>query len=144
MGPPHPIHAIVVGINDYPELSDSPPLKFACSDAIEFRNVLIEIGAKKDNITILLDSAATKRAIIDRIDSLTDSDACVKRGDAIIFFFSGYAIRTSSNDGGFICAYDTDPEIGGISDSYLLETFDRVAKSCGNNIVCLLCQSIRC
>jgi len=72
--PPYSIHAIVVRINDHPGVLDSPPLKFGCSDALEFRNALIEIGAKTDNITLLLDFAATKRAIIDRIDSLTGSD----------------------------------------------------------------------
>ena len=77
---PDSIHTIVVGIKDYPGISDSPPLRFACN-AIKFRNALIEIGAKTHNITLLLDAAATKRAIIDRIDSLTDSDARVKRGD---------------------------------------------------------------
>jgi hypothetical protein len=95
-----------------------------------------KLGAEEANIALLKDSDATKDQIIESISSLTRK---AKRNDAIIFFFSGYAGKTQPDGGestsvGIICPVDVSDK-GGISDKFLLQTFDQVSKSCGNNIV---------
>jgi hypothetical protein len=133
-----PIHAVIVGIDKYP-----PPfsqLTSAVSDASKIAGFLKEhFGTKEANITLLTDVDATKDRITESISSLTGK---ANRNDAIIFFFSGYAGKTEqegpegseSTEVGIICPVDVF-ENGGISDKSLLQAFDQVSKSCGNNIV---------
>ena len=91
--------------------------------------------ANEENLKLLTDDQAKKADIIDAISSIAKrADA---RNESIIFFFSGYSSRTKSEDDeqeGILCPVDVLDE-GGLSDSLLLQLFDQVAKSCGNNIV---------
>lgn len=130
-----PIHAVIVGINNYP-----PPFsKFtsAVGDARKIAKFLKE-ELRSANTTLLEDSAATKGRIIESISSLASK---ANRGDAIFFFFSGASGQTvEQSEGGettsvgVICPFDVSNE-GGISDKDLLQTFDQLSKLCGNNIV---------
>jgi hypothetical protein len=133
-----PIHAVVVGIDKYP---DFPHLTKAVSDARKISDHLKqELHA---DVTVLDDYKATKEEIIREISSLSSKTS---RNDAILFYFSGYAGKTlveqSEGSGltevGIICPIDVS-DAGGISDKSLLQTFDQVSKSCGNNIVSGLC-----
>jgi len=126
-----PLHAIIIGINDYPDFAT---LTSAVSDAQKTQQCIKEVlKAEEKNINFLEGSAATKENIINAISSLTNR---ANRNDAILFFFSGYAGRAGTDDGdeGIICPVDVS-KAGGISDRLLLQLFDRVSKSCGNNIV---------
>ena len=135
------IRAVIVGIDNYPE--PFSPLTSAVHDARKIANFLKEkFGAEEANIILLKDSDATKDQIIESISSLTRGAI---RDDPFIFFFSGYAgkaLPEGSEDGessqvGIICPVDVSQK-GGISDKSLLQTFDQVAKLCGNNIVSTL------
>ena len=91
-------------------------------------------NAEEKNIDFLEGNAATKEGIINAISSLMKK---ANRNDAIVFFFSGYAGKFGTEDGdeGILCPVNVS-EAGGILDRLLLQLFDKVSKSCRNNIVC--------
>jgi len=130
------IHAIIADINKYQSFQH---LRSAVSDAAKVQQVL-EDELKANIVDFLDDEKATKAGILESISSLPRK---VKRNDAIIFFFSGYAayagrLQDEGGPVGIICPVDVFAE-GGISDKSLMQAFDQVAKSCGNNIVRCLC-----
>lgn len=140
--PPLPkLHALLVGINKYP---GSPHLQSATKDAKRLQT-LLESKWDKSMLRVLSlhDSAATKEAITNQISAL-QLDKEVSRGDAIVFFFSGYSGRSEvkeSADGkesakkvGAICPTDF-MENGAISDEALAKLFYQLGRACGTNIV---------
>ena len=64
--------AHVVGIGRYQHLSASQQLKFARKDAEDVRDILVKsFGFLPQNIAVLLDEAATKKAIERELDATT-------------------------------------------------------------------------
>ncbi|KIK50358.1 hypothetical protein GYMLUDRAFT_462027 [Collybiopsis luxurians FD-317 M1] len=124
------MHAILVGIDHYPE-SGLPSLEHSVEDAKRIKKFL---GADEDNIRVLQDSEATKDGITKALQSLSDK---AKRNDAIVFFFSGYAGSLDGEDDAVICPCDIQ-SAGGLSVKSLLRTFDLLSKRFGNNITVFL------
>ncbi|MDJ0984528.1 MAG: caspase family protein [Desulfobacterales bacterium] len=106
------VWAVVVGINDYPQL---PKLKYAVNDARAFKRLLVEKNlVPAENITVLLNKQATLRklrsALGTGLKGAADSD------DMVIIFFAGHGATerdAMSLDGDglekYILTYDTDP-----------------------------------
>lgn len=93
--------ALVVGISKYSS-REIPNLRYASADATAVRNVLVErCGVPPRNVYSLVDSAATKQAIISALSSLTMK---AKPSDTVIIYFSGH--------GSFIVDTDGDEEDG--------------------------------
>jgi uncharacterized caspase-like protein len=125
------IHAVIVGINDYPVHGS---LSSAVKDATAFSKVVQQLNKPGQNV-ILTDAQATKEEILESIKKVAMN---AKRDDAFVFFFSGYAAQTTVDNvqAGIICPHDVDVDgVGGISDVDLLQAFDNVSRSRGNNIV---------
>ena len=103
-------YAIVVGISKYqnPEI---PALQFANRDAQIFSEYLISAGGgsvPKENMIVLLDSAATSAALYNAVFWVTQR---AKKTDKFYFYFSGHGDMenvTMFNDGYLIC-YNTPP-----------------------------------
>lgn len=134
-----PMFAVLVGIGKYEKIS---PLNSAVEDARNFSTFLTKtLKIPPENITSLHDSDATKEGIIEALSSLPRRSN-FKRNDAILFFFSGYAgqakLKSDGSDEeimvGVICPSDIH-EQSGIADVALIQLFDQISKSCGNNIV---------
>ena len=100
----HPVsaqtrRALIIGINDYPRLtSDSalarigrdhiPALQGSVNDAIAMRDLLTaRFGFDAGHIALLLDTAATRAAILAAIHRLT---ADAQPGDVVFFFYAGH------------------------------------------------------
>lgn len=106
------VWAVVVGINDYPQL---PKLKYAVNDAKAFRRILLEKNlVPAENITVLLNEQATLRnlrsALGTGLKGAADSD------DMVIIFYAGHGATerdAMSMDGDglekYILTYDSDP-----------------------------------
>ncbi|CAA7265122.1 unnamed protein product [Cyclocybe aegerita] len=129
------IHAITVGVNNYPTFT---PLKAAVQDASQVAEYFREASVLNYEVGYIEDySNATRQQVIDTVSSLEKK---ARPGDAIVFFFSGYTGQTKPKKGVRevgICPLDGSKK-GGISDKNLLELFDQVSTSCGNNITVLL------
>lgn len=105
-------YAVIVGLADYPgEYSD---LTYTYYDAIDIREALLKDPDWKDeNITLLLDGAATsdgiKNAIDDMAEKATEQDTCV-------FFYAGHGnygtdlepVDEADGQDEYLCAHDQD------------------------------------
>jgi hypothetical protein len=110
---PYRVFALVVGINDYPNLSK---LKYAVNDALEFYQLLTgRSGIPPENITLLLNEDATVNNIRSALG--TGLRAAAGPEDMVIIFFAGHgtAEPDSENPDGdglekYLLAYDSRPE----------------------------------
>jgi len=119
--------ALCVGINDYPVRGLD--LKGCVNDARSWAALLIaHFGFPAENVTLLLDSQATKRAILRRLDKLLDGAV---RGDVIVFTNSSHGTYVADADGDearydeAMCPYDMKKNL--IVDDELRERFARIA-----------------
>jgi hypothetical protein len=83
-------YAVVVGISDYPGVEND--LNYCDDDASEMAQALTNIYSFT-NVTLLLDLAATREAILTTIDNMP-VDA-----DEVVFFFSGHGMEGIADDG---------------------------------------------
>jgi len=138
------VWAVVVGINDYPQL---PRLKYAVNDAREFHRLLVEKNRiPEKNITLLLNDQAT----LGNLRSLlgTHLKESSDKDDMVIIYFAGHGAvepDTKSLDADglekYLLAYDSDPselyatglpmrEIAHILDRIRSERLIFIADSC--------------
>jgi len=100
-------HALVVGINSY---QAAPPLGYAVNDAVTVATVLTELfDFSKNNVHLLLDEEADRRAILDTLTSFTQDGTEVN--DRVLVFFAGHGhtIPSRKGDVGFLVPCDGDP-----------------------------------
>ena len=83
-------HALIVGVNKYPNLPKNLQLKYAVNDAEGMRQTLVDYyGFPADNVTVLTDEKATLQGILDALDKLSDRSR-VRPDDRILVYFSGH------------------------------------------------------
>ena len=88
-----PGYALVIGISNYPERADPkngfPALKYAHRDAEDFAAYLTSHGFNKENVWVLTNEGAQRKAIISHLEKLRTNCAQVTN-PLIIVFFSGH------------------------------------------------------
>lgn len=105
--------AVVVGVNDYPNL---PRLKYAVNDAQAFHDFLIDSAlVKPDNVFRVVDDQATLNSLRTVLGTKLKKRA--RKGDKVIIYFAGHGATESdvnSPDGDglekYLLPYDADPE----------------------------------
>lgn len=119
--------ALCVGINDYPVRGAD--LKGCVNDAKAWAALLIDhYGFAPEHVTVLLDSQATKRQVLNRLDKLLDG---AKRGDVIVFTNSSHGTYVADTDGDesrydeAMCPYDMRKNL--IVDDELRNRFAAIA-----------------
>ncbi|WP_347313405.1 caspase family protein [Defluviimonas sp. SAOS-178_SWC] len=122
--------AVIVGIDDYPDLALSQPLTGAKADAERFGAFLTgEMGFDPADVTLLTDAGATSTAIMAAvIDRLVAETA---PGDRAVFYFAGLGSRLAAPDGGtndVLLAHDAPSVLGNIPRDALAEIFDLLAE----------------
>ncbi|HSO62683.1 MAG TPA: caspase family protein, partial [Desulfobacterales bacterium] len=106
------VWAVVVGINDYPQL---PKLKYAVNDAKEFHRLLVEKNrVPTENITLLLNDQASLKNLRSTLGTKLKNAAGLD--DMVIIFFAGHGATerdAMSADGDglekYLLPYETDP-----------------------------------
>lgn len=134
--------AVVVGIDDYPDLALSQPLTGARADAERFAGLLTDaMGFDPGEITLLTDagagSSAVMAAIIDRLVAETAP------GDRAVFYFAGLGSRLAAPGGGtneVLLAHDAPSVLGNIPRDALAEIFDLLA---GQQVTVIIDASFR-
>lgn len=87
--------ALIIGINKYPFLGDAD-LDGSVNDALGYKAVLLERFAfAAEQVTVLLDEAATRDAILRALDDLV---ARVRDGDQVVLTYSGHGRRIANPD----------------------------------------------
>ena len=82
--------ALIIGIGQYSEASNTPPLDGVPVDMLNARRMAKEMGIPNDNIVELRDSQATKANIQKAFESLAKK---VKEGDRVFIYHSGHGTR---------------------------------------------------
>lgn len=88
-------YAIIIGISDYPGPANifegGYDLSYAADDARVMKKALVDVyGFEETNISLLLDNAANREAILGKIADLART---VSRDDEVVFFFSGHSAK---------------------------------------------------
>jgi hypothetical protein len=84
-------YAVVVGISDYPGYAND--LQYCDDDALDMDEALRDVyGFDSDKVTLLVDEAATRQAILTAIDEIP-----LDAGE-IVFFFSGHGASGRADD----------------------------------------------
>ncbi|KAF8968687.1 hypothetical protein BDZ97DRAFT_323862 [Flammula alnicola] len=84
-----PLFALIIGINSY-QSTEFRPLRGAVPDALSFKAYLeTRVNVPSEQISVLLDKAASRLAIIEEFIHLKD-DRRIKKGDAIFIYFAGH------------------------------------------------------
>ncbi|KAG8709018.1 hypothetical protein FRC09_000912 [Ceratobasidium sp. 395] len=84
------LFALIIGINAYPELKK---LTGAVADAEAVQQFLVkDLNVPPDNINILLNANATRKAIIQGFKALR-TDTRIQKSDPILIFFAGHGGR---------------------------------------------------
>jgi hypothetical protein len=121
--------ALLVGINDYKGITD---LKGCHNDVGNMRHILkTYLGFTNDDIRVVLDSRATKEAIMYRLEYMVDK---AQPGDYMVFHFSGHGSQFRDRDGDeledqmdeILCPYEMNWDNNFILDDDLDRIFKRV------------------
>ena len=90
-------HALLVGIGDYPAVSEWQTLEGPVDDVAAMKSVLIDRGGFEEQfISTLTDAQATKQAILDGLENLIERAA---PNDLVLFFFAGHGSWADDIDG---------------------------------------------
>ena len=82
------VHALVMGINDYPNLGSRASLRGARPDAEDIAAVLQKEGVA--DLTSLLDHDVTRKRVVDEMNKLVQTS---KAGDLVIISYSGHGMQ---------------------------------------------------
>jgi metacaspase-1 len=99
--------ALVVGINDYAPIGvGGPDLNGCVNDARDMANTLVICGFPAVSVRILTNHNATKANVISNLTHLVTTS---KKGDSIVFYYSGHGTRVAN--------IGTDFEVDGLDDA---------------------------
>lgn len=135
--------AVLIGINRY--RIPGADLRGCVNDVNNIRAVLLEyFGFRERDITMLTDSAATKKAMQAAIDQLV---AKAKPGDVLYLHYSGHGSNVPDQDGDeadrrdeILCPTDLDWK-DPLTDDWLRTTIDRIAPGVSLTMVMDCCHS---
>ncbi|MFI5386788.1 MAG: caspase domain-containing protein [Fimbriimonadales bacterium] len=93
-------HALIIGINRYPNLPSNLQLSYGVKDAADLRDELTkDYGFPASNVTLLTDDKASLQGIRDALAALTDNTK-IKTDDRVLIFFSGHGQTVPTPSGG--------------------------------------------
>ena len=137
--------ALLIGINKY--LIAGADLRGCVNDVADLTAVLTEFsGFKRSDITVLIDQAATRKAMIAGIQKLVKAS---KKGDVALLHFSGHGSHVPDADPNrdeadgrdeILCPTDLnwdDP----LRDDWLRTTFDTLAAGANLTVIMDCCHS---
>ena len=137
--------ALLVGINKY-KMANSD-LSGCVNDVTNVRDSLLKFfGFEIDDIRVVTDERATKKAIMERLDWLVKG---AKAGDRLLFHFSGHGSQVRDRDGDelkdkldeIICPHDMDWDGTYIVDDELHKVLSGLAKGCALEVLLDSCHS---
>ncbi|MDG4605878.1 MAG: caspase family protein [Candidatus Contendobacter sp.] len=101
--PPGVIHALLIGVGQYPQLPERANLEGPSNDLTLLSQTLVNKGVKPENIKILLDSQSTVKNILASLDDLIKGIPC---GDQVLIHYSGPSRKNA------LFSFDTRIESG--------------------------------
>ena len=135
--------AVLIGINKY--LIPGADLRGCVNDVANLGGALTELfGFKKGDLTLLLDQAATKKAIETAITRVIRE---AKKGDTVLVHYSGHGSNVPDDNGDeadsrdeILCPTDLDWK-DPMRDDWLRKTFDKVKAGVNLTVIMDCCHS---
>jgi len=137
--------ALLVGLNRYkPELNAD--LKGCVNDVENIRTLIVnKFGFDPENIRVIIDDRATRRAIINRLNWLIN---CSIAGDELLFHYSGHGSQVRDRNGDelddkldeILCPYDLDWN-NPLTDDVLARRLKDLPKGVNFTMICDSCHS---
>lgn len=135
--------AVLIGINKY--LIPGADLRGCVNDVANLGGALTELfGFKKSDLTLLLDQAATKKAIETAVTRVIRE---AKKGDTILVHYSGHGSNVPDDNGDeadsrdeILCPTDLDWK-DPMRDDWLRKTFDKVKAGVNLTVIMDCCHS---
>ena len=146
------VFALIIGVDQY-KSSRIWNLSSCVDDAQNIKRWLLDdLHVPRDQICILLDDKATKRAIEDCFMSHLVSNAAIEPGDAILVYFAGHGSRLMAPEGWYnascarvemLCPHDHDTRsregrVSGITDWSMHAMMQELCSVKGDNITLIL------
>jgi uncharacterized caspase-like protein len=138
--------ALLIGINEYQEQSiDS--LQGCVNDVQALKTFLInQLNVPQEQICVLMNSEATRESILETFQTFLIDNPAIKRGDQILFHYSGHGSQMRCprgwNVSGYVEAlvpYDGwMKDVYNIPDKTLGALLDRLAAAKGDHITVML------
>ena len=88
-------HALIIGIGEYSQASQTPALPGVPKDMENARRMARAMGIDDGSIVELRDSQATKANIVSALETLRTR---VQAGDRVLIYFSGHGTRYGSGE----------------------------------------------
>lgn len=139
--------ALLVGINNYKD-SSIPDLQGCVNDVTNMYDICKKYwGYKNEGIVIITDNRATKKAIVDSLNSIVANS---KSGDELLFHYSGHGTQVRDKNGDelkdhmdeAICPHDLDWTDGSlILDDDLNKIFSKIAVGVKATVILDSCHS---
>jgi hypothetical protein len=91
------LHALLIGIKRYPHVG---PLAGVSADLSGIERHLLRGGARREDVHILRDEAATRKNILSAVQAHLLRNDSIQPGDPVLLYFSGYGsrVRNSSHE----------------------------------------------
>ncbi len=90
-------HALLAGVNAYPNLSSFSQLDGCVNDARVMAALLRDtFGFDEENVTLLTDEGATRDGLLHALDALAGR---VEKDDVVVFFFAGHGSQMTDREG---------------------------------------------
>ncbi|KAJ3536712.1 hypothetical protein NM688_g6797 [Phlebia brevispora] len=146
------IFALIIGVDKY-KSGNIWNLESCVDDAQVIKRWLShDLHVPREQICLLTDSHATKRAIEDSFMSHLVNNPAIEQGDAILIYFAGHGASIQSPRGWYadgikdvevLCPYDydaknSDGRVAGISDRSFHAMLSDLAATKGDNITVIL------
>ncbi|KAI0066044.1 hypothetical protein BV25DRAFT_1490016 [Artomyces pyxidatus] len=146
------VFALIIGIDQY-KSGQIWNLTSCVDDALNVKRWLMDdLHVPRDQICVLLDEKASKRAIEDKFISHLVSNSAIESGDAMIVYFAGHGSSQSAPDGWcnnnslhveMICPYDhttrvKEGRVAGITDWSIHAMLAELSEAKGDNITLIL------
>jgi hypothetical protein len=152
---PPSLFALIIAINEY-KSALVKNLKGSIADAEAVKNYLQQaLGVPPDRIKTLFNEHATRDGILKNLSALKDTDT--KEGDPILIFYAGHGVTGDAPEDWpafgdrkieLLAPYDMDYNadksvVNAIPDHKIGMLLEDLANAKGNNIVRLVCTTVR-
>lgn len=106
-------HALLIAINDYPNLAPSHQLRGCVNDSLLIQELLTtRFGFRTEEITTLTNGAASREGVLQGLDRLAGTrqfagQSPLQTGDLVVIAYSGHGSRTKDLEGDEADGYDS-------------------------------------
>lgn len=138
--------ALLIGINEYQNPSMSS-LQGCVNDVQALKTFLInQLNVPQEQIRVLINSEATRESILDTFQTFLIGNPAIKRGDQILFHYSGHGAKMRCPHGWNVRGYVESlvpydgwmKDVYNIPDKTLGALLDRLAAAKGDHITVML------